>query len=196
MEQSLGRYKIAIVGDGGVGKTTFLHRHLVGEFTRNYNPTLGADIHPLTFYTNYGLITFDCWDVAGQDKFGGLQDAYYVQVDGCMIFFDVTSRASYAHVGFWHEKVKRVCGNLPMVLCGNKVDIPGRKVLCPDIRYHLEHKCMYFDISAKSNYNYEKPFLELARAMTGRPDLAFVAGPAVRPPLVVPQNPPPLMSSL
>ena len=59
------------VGDGGVGKTTFVKRHKSGEFEKKYVATLGADVHQIPFQTNHGLIKFNVWDTAGQEKFAG-----------------------------------------------------------------------------------------------------------------------------
>ena len=47
--------------------------------------TLGVDVHPLTFYTSHGPIVFDVWDTAGQEKFGGLRDGYYIQGKVCFV---------------------------------------------------------------------------------------------------------------
>ncbi|KAG5529664.1 hypothetical protein RHGRI_030142 [Rhododendron griersonianum] len=66
-------FKLVIVGDGGTGKTTFVKRHLTGEFEKKYEPTIGVEVHPLDFFTNCGKIRFYCWDTAGQEKFGGLR---------------------------------------------------------------------------------------------------------------------------
>ncbi|RWW17504.1 hypothetical protein BHE74_00058500 [Ensete ventricosum] len=60
----------------GIGKTTFVKRHLTGEFEKKYEPTIGVEVHPLDFFTNCGKIRFYCWDTAGQEKFGGLRDGY------------------------------------------------------------------------------------------------------------------------
>ena len=57
----------------------------------------------------------------------------------------------------------RVCENIPIVLTGNKVDIKDRKVKAKSIVFHRKKNLQYYDISAKSNYNFEKPFLWLAR---------------------------------
>ena len=73
-------FKLVLVGDGGVGKTTFVKRHLTGEFEKKYVATLGVEVHPLVFHTNRGAIRFNVWDTAGQEKFGGLRDGYYIQV--------------------------------------------------------------------------------------------------------------------
>ena len=130
-------FKLILVGDGGVGKTTFVRRHLTGEFEKRYVATLGAssflhgvvcmhrwfasslpthpltpslsqsttgvEVHPLLFHTNRGQIKFNVWDTAGQEKFGGLRDGYYIQGQCAIIMFDVTSRITYKNVPNWHR---------------------------------------------------------------------------------------------
>ena len=85
--------------------------------------TLGVEVHPLSFSTNFGTICFNVWDTAGQEKFGGLRDGYYIQGQCGIIMFDVTSRITYKNVPNWHRDLERVCENIPIVLCGNKVDV-------------------------------------------------------------------------
>jgi small GTP-binding protein len=123
--------------------------------------TLGVDVHPLHFQTNHGPIVFNVWDTAGQEKFGGLRDGYYIQGKCAIIMFDVTARVTYKNVPNWHRDLIRVCEQIPMVLCGNKVDMKDRKVKPKQITFHRKKNIQYFDISAKSNYNFEKPFLWL-----------------------------------
>lgn len=65
----------------------------------------------------------------------------------------------------------RVCEGIPIVLCGNKVDVKERKVKAKTITFHRKKNLQYYDISAKSNYNFEKPFLWLARKLVGNPQL-------------------------
>lgn len=79
-QQDIPTFKCVLVGDGGTGKTTFVKRHLTGEFEKKYVATLGVEVHPLVFHTNRGPIRFNVWDTAGQEKFGGLRDGYYIQV--------------------------------------------------------------------------------------------------------------------
>lgn len=174
-----------LVGDGGTGKTTFVKRHKTGEFEKKYIATLGVEVHPLVFYTKYGPIEFSVWDTAGQEKFGGLRDGYYIQSKAAIIMFDVTSRVTYKNVPNWHRDLVRVCDNIPIVLCGNKVDVKDRKVKAKAIVFHRKKNLQYYDISAKSNYNFEKPFLYLARKLTGDAALEFVAMPALAPPEVI-----------
>lgn len=177
-------FKLVLVGDGGTGKTTFVKRHLSGEFEKKYIATVGVEVHPLLFHTNYGPIVFNVWDTAGQEKFGGLRDGYYVQGQCGIIMFDVTSRITYKNVPNWHRDLVRVCENIPIVLCGNKVDVKERKVKAKSITFHRKKNLQYYDISAKSNYNFEKPFIWLAQRLTGHGDLQLVASPALAPPEV------------
>ncbi|KAI9273740.1 GTP-binding nuclear protein GSP1/Ran [Sporodiniella umbellata] len=183
-QANIPTFKLVLVGDGGTGKTTFVKRHLTGEFEKKYVATLGVEVHPLQFHTNFGTIVFNTWDTAGQEKFGGLRDGYYIGGQCAVIMFDVTSRITYKNVPNWHRDLVRVCENIPIVLCGNKVDIKERKVKAKTITFHRKKNLQYYDISAKSNYNFEKPFLWLARKLIGNPNLEFVAAPALAPPEV------------
>ncbi|KAF8831182.1 hypothetical protein HHX47_DHR1000211 [Lentinula edodes] len=200
-ETNIPTFKLVLVGDGGTGKTTFVkvsviaafvardrmliratpQRHLTGEFEKKYIATLGVEVHPLSFTTNYGTICFNVWDTAGQEKFGGLRDGYYIQGQCGIIMFDVTSRITYKNVPNWHRDLERVCENIPIVLCGNKVDVKERKVKTGAVTFHRKKNLQYFEISAKSNYNFEKPFLWLARKLVGNTSLEFVAAPALAP---------------
>eukprot|EP00761_Pharyngomonas_kirbyi_P011382 gb/GECH01011407.1/.p1 GENE.gb/GECH01011407.1/~~gb/GECH01011407.1/.p1 ORF type:complete len:218 (+),score=47.05 gb/GECH01011407.1/:1-654(+) len=175
------QFKLLLVGDGGVGKTTFVKRHKTGEFEKKYIATIGVEVSSLDFYTSMGPVVFNVWDTAGQEKFGGLRDGYYINGQAAIIMFDVTSRPTYKNVPVWHKDIVRVCENIPVVLCGNKVDVQDRKVKPKQITYHRKKNLQYYDISAKSNYNYEKPFLFLLKKLTNNNDLHFVAAPATKP---------------
>jgi GTP-binding nuclear protein Ran len=174
-------FKLVLIGDGGVGKTTFVKRHLTGEYEKRYIATVGVEVHPLSFSTTRGRVVFNVWDTAGQEKLSGLRDGYYIGGQCGIIMFDVTSRITYKNVPKWHRDLVRVCENVPIVLVGNKVDVKDRKVKAKQITYHRRHNLQYFDVSAKSNYQFEKPFLWLARRLSGDPNLTLVEAPVLAP---------------
>lgn len=230
--EGVPQLKLVLVGDGGVGKTTFVKRHITGEFEKKYVATMGADVRSIPFTTNMGKIIFNVWDTAGQvtprslhlgclrassstrrnvqavsrllagqhwmlsrriarvhpcvlrlqEKYSKLRDAYYIDAKCAIIMFDVTSRATYKSVPEWHRNLVRVLEQAPpIVLVGNKVDVKDRKVKARMIDFHRKKNLAYFDVSAKSNYNFEKPFLWLARKLSGQPGLEFTEQPAVHP---------------
>ncbi|XP_060210943.1 GTP-binding nuclear protein Ran-3-like [Lycium barbarum] len=176
-------FNLVIVGDGGTGNTAFLKR-LTGEFEKKYDPAIGVGVYPLDFFTNRGKIRFYCWDTAGQEKFGGLRDGYYIHAQCAIIMFDVTADRTYENVLTWQKHLFRVCGNIPIVLCGNKVDGKNRQVKAKQVTFHRKKNLQYYEISAKSNYNFEKPFLYLARKLAGDANLHFVESLALAPPEV------------
>uniref|UniRef100_A0A2K6GVW2 GTP-binding nuclear protein Ran n=1 Tax=Propithecus coquereli TaxID=379532 RepID=A0A2K6GVW2_PROCO len=165
------QFKLVLVGDGDTGKTTFMKRHLTGEFEKRYV------VHPLMFQTNRWPIMFNVWDTAGHGKFGGLGDCYYIEAQCAIIMFDVTSRVTYKNVLNWHRDLVRVCENILIVLCGNKMDIKYRKVKAKSIVRHRSKNFQYHNISAKSNYSFVKPFLWLPRKLIG--DSNVVMDPAL-----------------
>lgn len=96
-------------------------------------------------------------------------------LDNCLLFsiggncgiimFDVCSRITYQNVPKWYKDLVRVCENIPIVLVGNKVDVKDRKVKAKQITFHRKKNLQYYDISAKSNYQFEKPFIWLLRRL-------------------------------
>jgi len=196
MQSGKPEFKLILVGDGGVGKTTFVKRHLTGEFEKKYVATLGVEVHPLTFFVgeqlgddpsntrSLGPIQFNVWDTAGQEKFGGLRDGYYIQGQCAIIMFDVTSRITYRSVPNWWRDITRVCEGIPILLCGNKCEVSKdqRKIKPSQITFHRKKNLQYYEISAKNNYNFEKPFLWIARKLAGNNKLVFMEAPALAPP--------------
>merc|ERR1711920_792494 len=167
-----------------MGKTTFVKRHITGEFDKVYKPTKGCEVTSIVYYTNHGPIRFNIWDTAGQEKLGKLRECYYIGAHCAIIMFDLTTRVSYNNVPKWYKDLTKICENIPIVLVGNKVDVKDRKVKAKQITFHRKKNLQYYDISAKSNYQFEKPFLWLARKLVGDNNLSFVEAPALAPPEV------------
>ncbi|EQC31607.1 GTP-binding nuclear protein Ran, partial [Saprolegnia diclina VS20] len=167
-------YKLLVVGDTGVAKTTLLQRHVTGEFEKNYIATLDVEVHPLQFDTNVDPVRFNCWDFAGQ----GSNDDHYADAQCAIILFDVTSRLSYRNVPNWYHDIRRVCEHIPIVLCGNKVDVERHKVKPKHITFQREKNLTYVEMSVKANYNIETPLLWLARKLVGDDNVKFMDPPA------------------
>ncbi|MGW7337318.1 GTP-binding protein [Streptomyces sp. NPDC054808] len=165
-------FKIAVIGNGGAGKTTFVKQAAAGA-EGTYLTNLGAMVTPVHLSTNMGELVFNCWDTAGQEKFGGLRDGFYVQTMGVIYMFDVTSLASYQALPEWHEDVERNTEDVPAVVIGNKADAQGRAVPADELTFHLDHDLPYYELSAQDGTNLAEPFLSLAQKLTGRSDLTL-----------------------
>jgi GTP-binding nuclear protein Ran len=156
-------FKVALVGDGGVGKSCYLKQLMSGQFERKYVPTVGVEIHSVKVSTNYGDITLNMWDMAGQEKFGGLRDGYLNSSDAALVFYDVTCALTYRHVNYWKDCVHKVCCGVPIVTCGNKID---------DVSHTVVHsKTQNALISVKDKTELYKPLLCLCQALTKKSDL-------------------------
>lgn len=178
-------FKIALVGDGGVGKTTLIKRLRTGEFEKKYIATLGVEVHPLRFSIRGDTagereVCFNMWDTAGQEKFGGLRDGYYIQSNAAIAMFDRTSNVTFRNVTKWMEDLHRVCPNAPIIMVGNKMDCEV-KVNSDEITVLLNKASIkqlgvakYYDMSAKNNYNFDKPLLAIARQLLDDNTIQFV----------------------
>jgi GTP-binding nuclear protein Ran len=173
-ESFIKSFNVIILGDGGVGKTAFLTRHLTGDFEQQYNPTIEEKYIPLKFKTNIGDIQFNCCDTNGQGVYNDLNVDCYKNAQAAIIMFDVTSRLTYKNVEEYYNRIVNHCAkNIPIILCGNKVDCQDRKVKPSQIKFHIKKNINYYDVSSKSNYNFEKPFLDILRSLSNNSEVTF-----------------------
>lgn len=157
-------YKIVLIGDDKVGKTTMVKRIRTGEFKEKYVHTLGVEVTPLTFQTSDGNYVLNIWDVAKSRD----DSQYFVDADGWIVMFDVHNYHSY--ISAFNDATYAKETGKPMVICANKVDEPGGMDYAKiEIGRRFDCRCIL--TSYKSNYNFEKPFLELIRAISGKKDI-------------------------
>jgi small GTP-binding protein len=110
-EQQPRSMKMVLVGDGGVGKTTFIRRHVTGEFERKYIPTIGVEMAQLSFETTHGTVIYNIWDTVGQERFGGLCEDYHVEANCAIIVFDVSSPA-FIEMSRRGTRTSRACARI------------------------------------------------------------------------------------
>ena len=90
----------------------------------------------------------------------------YVNGSTAIIYlFDVTKRPTFERIEQWITECERACETPIKILVGNKVDVKDRKVKAKQITFHRKKSLQYYDISAKSNYQFEKPFVWLLRRL-------------------------------
>lgn len=174
--QRLTVYKITLLGDPGVGKTTFLSRHRTGEYLRDHIPTMGVEVHPLTFYTAGGPTVLKLWEVAGNSPPDQVV-TYLTQADAVIVMVDLTRQT---RLDYWVELARqRLSKNIPIIVVGNKADV-GKSSLS----YYRQVRAfglVYYEVSARSNYNFEKPFLAVLQHYLGS-NTQLIEAPAMAPP--------------
>jgi len=127
-------YKVLVIGDYAVGKTSIIKRYCEGYFTPNYKLTIGVDFAVKTIeWSEKTRVSLQLWDVAGHERFGTMTRVYYKYAIAAIIVFDLSRPATFEAVTKWKEDVnsKVVLANnepIPLLLLANKCDIPGASV--------------------------------------------------------------------
>jgi small GTP-binding protein len=118
-------FKICVIGDGAVGKTSLIKKYTQGSFQKEYISTLGTQFSKYEEEINGEKVGLFLWDIAGQDSFQALRQRFYIGSSGAIIVFSHSPEQfkSYEHVSRWLDDLKKHCGNIPIVLFGNKVDL-------------------------------------------------------------------------
>jgi GTP-binding nuclear protein Ran len=167
MFTELKEYKVVMIGNGGVGKTSIVKRLRSCDFQPQYLPTLGVEVNPIRINTNYGVIQFNVWDCAGQECFSGSRDGHYLQANACI---GVIEKGSESSVGMLTQELKRDSfQNIPVVTIVNKMEIETNKN-----EVHMDVFPEAIMVSAKNNQNLHTPFVVLARQLTGLNDLCLL----------------------
>ncbi len=169
------QYKVVVCGGSASGKTSFVSRFTLGDFENVHFPTLGVEVHPITFYTGNDIVQFNTWDCSGTEGFKSFDGGYYVNLSGAIIFVD--------DGGEWKEYISKVLSanrNASIVFVRSKVDLNLKDGWdWQEVKQHeIASAYTFCEISAKSNYNIEKPFLSLARSFLHDEGLTFHEAPA------------------
>lgn len=164
---------ILVCGDGA-GVTSYLTRHLTGEFPRDYQPS-SATVFDITFPTTHGPIVCHCFEHFNQQDLPA-------HIDAIMVFFDRTNVFSFTASISTIKSCYQQYPQTPIIWLSNKCDIryPAIKerIVGQQLRAQFNDlwrsgQLVYYLLSAKSNYNFEKPFLHVLRTLTNDNQLNF-----------------------
>jgi len=161
-------FKICIVGDSEVGKTTILNQYLKRRFVPEAQRTIGSN-----FFVKYvkvpeieRLITLQFWDLAGQPRFKWVRYAFYKGAKGIVYAFDLTRKNTLDNILTWKEEVESKIGVVPNILVGNKLDLltsENRIINLDDVSYIQQQVSAseYLETSAKIGTKVEDVFSKL-----------------------------------
>ena len=160
-------FKVIVIGDPAVGKTSLLTKFATNQFEEKYLPTIGVSIlkEPIELEDEDAAVTLMFWDIAGQPQFYMLHRPYYNGADGIILVFDITRSSTFSNINNWYSSaVKYGLSGVPRILIGNKADLKEeRKIILP-MAEHLSEKlnAPYFETSALTGDNVKQVFQKIA----------------------------------
>ncbi|MFX1410077.1 MAG: Rab family GTPase [Promethearchaeota archaeon] len=121
------RFKIVVIGNGSVGKTSLIQKFTQGTFQKDYLKTIGAQLSEYEKNFDGDKIRLLFWDIAGQDDFHFLRPSFYRASKAAIIVYSLEEndlgKRSFKHITRWHKDAIQYCGDIPVVIFANKVDL-------------------------------------------------------------------------
>ena len=167
-------YKLSLIGDSGVGKTSIVHRYVFEEFSEDYKSTIGTFImkKECDFEDINTKIRFSIWDLAGQTQFKRIWPEYLANSNAGIMVFDITSRKSFESIDMWYKEIVRVSSSpgLVLILAGNKVDLDEERVVSREEAELMAKKLNvhYIETSAKEDVHLSDLFEWIALQLLER----------------------------
>ncbi|MBY9002610.1 MAG: GTP-binding protein [Candidatus Lokiarchaeota archaeon] len=167
-------FKIVVVGDGGIGKSTMIQRLITGRFIEQ-KITIGTDLASWSINLDDLAIRLQIWDFAGEKRFRFFLPNYSRGADGCLLCYDITRYTSFQNLQEWYDIIKENTSNPGYVLVGGKVDLADsrRTVQLEEAEeFQNEYNIPYhFETSSKSGYKTNEIFETLTRLILKKRNL-------------------------
>ena len=163
--------KILTAGEGGVGKTTLLHRYVEGKFSAETKMTIGVEFFLKETVIDENQCTLQLWDFGGQERFRFLLESYVLGAKGAMLMFDLTRMMSLENLEQWLNIVRKGNPDLPVLFLGTKVDLVDEIQVDDDyaMSFLKEYNLIDFlKISSKTGENVGEAFKLLTRKILER----------------------------
>ncbi|KAH7087941.1 small GTPase superfamily [Auriculariales sp. MPI-PUGE-AT-0066] len=178
------RYKVILVGDQAVGKSSLLRQRIEGTFSENYSTTIACSFKSNEVEIDGVTIQMNIWDTAGQERFRkSLTRSFYRGAQAVIVVFGFNDAASFLNVEHWLADIAEYCGPSPAakVLVGNKLDTQPHEVRDDNAReFASVHGMSYFPTSATDPESVNTLFDEVARMLLKNAPAAGAVGPAVK----------------
>ena len=167
-------FKLLLVGDAGVGKSSILLRFTDDNFEEHVPSTIGVDFKVKSIRQRNKTIKLTIWDTAGQERFRTLTSSYYRGCHGIILVYDVNERSSFDSLRRWLDELElySTTQHFAKLLVGNKIDIQRREVTHEEaLTFARLQGMMYIETSAKSREGIMQAFDEVVSKILDTPDL-------------------------
>jgi len=167
MATSRKKFKVVLLGEGRVGKTSLLIKYIHGTFTDRQQSTVQASFLEKSLTIGSNAVSLMIWDTAGQERFHALAPIYYRDADGAILVYDQTDQTSFEKVKHWISELKKFVGkNITLVIAANKSDMKNKEVSFDEaLDYSHSVNASLHSTSAKSGSGVEDCFLELTKGL-------------------------------
>ena len=156
-------FKIMMLGDSGVGKTSFITRYISNKFGDRYLCTIGIDSQEKILTKNEKEIKLQIWDTAGQERYRNVAKSYFQSSHAFIVAYDISNIKTFKQLKYWVEQIKSISNtNVKCIIIGTKLDMEDRQVdeeEAKDFAQKLGFK--FFETSAKLNINVTETFESL-----------------------------------
>ena len=159
-------FKILVIGDSGVGKSSLLRRFVDNNYLSEHSSTIGVDFKIKTMQIDGFVVKLQMWDTAGQERFRSLGTSYFKGSHGVFLVTDITSVESFHNCSsVWLPLIKEnLTGeNVALVFLFNKCDLVDDIKIGDDVLNQLLYP--YYKVSAKESVNIFEPFEMMVRKM-------------------------------
>ena len=163
-------FKVILVGNSGVGKTSMLSRYVDKVFDSNFLMTIGVDFKVRTLDVGGKIVKLQIWDTAGQERFRTITTTYYRGSNGIIVVYDVSNRDSFLNVQQWLSEITRYSPeNVTKILIGNKCDLSERQVTYDEAKkFADDNNISYIETSAKQDINVNLCFTKIIEKIRGK----------------------------
>lgn len=155
-------YKLLMLGDASVGKTSLTHRYITGIFIDSPRLTIGVDFFSKKVRLPNGKkVKLQIWDFGGEERFRFLLPTYSKGSNAALFLYDITSQKSLESIGAWLEIVRKNAGNIPIFLIGSKKDLESHREVSPEFAKEIatKYSCVsHLELSSKTGDNVEPSF--------------------------------------
>jgi len=172
MNTKIFQFKLVLLGESAVGKSSLVLRFVKGQFLDYQESTIGAAFLTQTVCLNDTTVKFEIWDTAGQERYHSLAPMYYRGAQAAIVVYDITNYDSFDRAKKWVKELQRQGNpNIVIALAGNKVDLASkRKIEIEEAQaYADENGILFMETSAKTAANVNELFVAIAKKLPKTP---------------------------
>jgi Ras-related protein Rab-1A len=165
-------YKVMLLGDGNVGKTSLSRQFCDHKFEESRILTIGVDFQIKPVELESGWVKLSIWDIAGQPQFQVVRESFYKGCSAAALVFDLTSEETLKHLVDWMKEIQKFVPNVRTLVVGNKSDLEMQSLSVIGKAFADVIQVPYLETSAKTGSGVDDMFKTLAQLAAGEKNAA------------------------